>query len=259
MNRLITIDEPLPGTRVLDRYPDSDGRYMGDTEYHNVAMGDIRGRLVLRYADNPRMYVTSNLVWYYQRGQPKKHRDPDVLVARGVRGKHMRRSFRAWEEKVTPCVLFEVASKRTWRMDVGVRRELYAKLNVPEYFVFDPEGCFLDPVLQGFRTVKGKSVPIKPAADGSLVSKQLGLRLRAESNELVFIDLKTHQRLRSAFERTREAEQLVAYARQRAAAEQLAGQEQERARQERQRADELAAEVERLRALIGQPPPRPEK
>lgn len=36
MNQLS--DYALPGTCPDPRYPDSDGRFMGDTDYHNIAM-----------------------------------------------------------------------------------------------------------------------------------------------------------------------------------------------------------------------------
>ena len=40
------------------------------------------------------------------------------LVAKGVLGKHFRRSYRLWEEGVIPCTLFEIASEETWRVDL---------------------------------------------------------------------------------------------------------------------------------------------
>ncbi len=123
-----------------------------------------------------RQGVGSYLIFYFKHGDPTAHRDPDVLVAKGV-GKHERRSYRLWEEKQVPCTLFEIASKNTWRIDKEEKPLLYAQLGVKEYFLFDPEGCYLDPVLQVFRTVHGKPVPMKPATDGSLTSRQLELRL----------------------------------------------------------------------------------
>ena len=86
----------------------------------------------------PLLYVAMNIVFYYEQGNPRGRRDPDVLVARGVVGKHLRRSFRVWEEGVWPCTLFEISSEKTWRRDIGPKRRLYARLNIPEYFVFDP-------------------------------------------------------------------------------------------------------------------------
>ncbi len=207
----------LPGTLEDPRYPDSDGRFMGDTDHHNVAIIWLREGLQDHFADRDDVYVASNLVWYFEEGDPSSRRDPDGLVAKKV-GKHYRRSFRSWEEKAIPCTLFEIASKKTWRNDLGEKRQLYARLGVKEYFVFDPEGCYLDPVLQGFRLIKGQSVPMKPAADGSLTSKELGLRLVPEGVMLRLVDIATGKPILTRLER----------------------------------ADALAAEVERLRAQLRQ-------
>jgi Uma2 family endonuclease len=198
MNRAATA--PLPGTLPDPRYPDSDGRFLGETDHHNLAMIELREGLTDHFAGRADVYVASNIIWYYKEGDPKSRRDPDVLVAKKV-GKHRRRSFRTWEEKAIPCTLFEIASRRTWRTDLGEKRQLYARLGVKEYFVFDPEGRYLDPVLQGFRLVKGQSVPMKPAADGSLISKELGLRLVPEGGMLRLIDLATGQPVLTRLER----------------------------------------------------------
>src|SRR5262245_48656677 len=216
---------PLPGTQVDPLYPDSDGRPMGDTDFHNIALMLLRQALEDFFASREDVYVGANLVMYYEEGNPKARRDPDGLVAKNTAGKHRRRSFRVWEEKVVPCTLFEMASKDTWRVDLHEKPQLYAGIGVKEYFLFDPEGCYLDPVFRGFRTVKGKPVPMTLAADGSLVSKQLGLRLRPEGEMLRLIDLKT-------------GEPILTRA--------------ERAEQEKQRAEELEAEVRRLKALLGE-------
>jgi Uma2 family endonuclease len=250
---------PLPGTQVDPKYPDSDGRPMGDTEYHHVALTWLREGLEDHFADVPDVYVGANLVMYWKEGEPKSRRDPDGLVARKVVGKHRRRSFRVWEEKVVPCVLFEIASKNTWRVDLYDKPGLYAGIGVKEYFIFDPEGCYLDPVLQGFKTVKGQPVPLKPAADGSLVSKQLGLRLVPEGEMLRLIDLKTGQpvptreeRAEQEKQRARQEMERAEQERQRAEQEkERADEERQRAEQERQRAEELAAEVQRLKDLLG--------
>jgi Uma2 family endonuclease len=253
---------PLPGTQIDPRYPDSDGRPMGDTDFHNRVMYWLRDALENYYADVPDVYIASNLVMYYKQGDPKSRRDPDVLVAKGV-GQHNRRAFRVWEEGVVPCVLFEVASRYSWRIDVNKKPAEYAGIGVKEYFVFDPEGAYLDPVLQGFRTVKGKPVLMKPAADGSLVSKQLGLQLVPQGEKLQLIDVQTGEPVCSKAEQERrradQADQRAAQANQRAAQErQLREQAEQRAEQERQlreqvdqRAEELEAELRRLRQSRG--------
>jgi Uma2 family endonuclease len=215
------ITAPLPGTVEDRRYPDQDGRFMGDTEFHDVAMTDLKLALKDHFADQP-VYVASNLIYYFKEGDPASRRDPDVLVARGV-GKHLRRSYRIWEEKVVPCTLFEIASRRTWRADINEKPGLYASLGVKEYFVFDPEGRYVKPVLRGYRAVRRRPVPMRPAADGSLVSRQLGLRLVPEGERLRLIDLATGQPILTPVER---------------------------AEHEHERAEALAAEVERLRAQL---------
>ena len=87
------IAAPLPGTVPDPKYPDSDGRSMGDTDFHSLALMDLRQGLEDHFADVPDVYVASNLILYYEKGDPSKRRDPDVLVARKV-GKHRRRFFR---------------------------------------------------------------------------------------------------------------------------------------------------------------------
>jgi Uma2 family endonuclease len=228
---------PLPGTTIDPMYPDEDGRPMGDTDFHSIALIMLREALEDFFAAVRDVYIATNLIFYYQFGDPRARRDPDVLVAKGVVGKHRRRSFRIWEEKVTPCVLFEIASKYTWKVDLGEKRDLYARLKVPEYFIFDPEYRYIKPALQGFRSHKGVSVPLKPAKDGSLVSKQLGLRLVPEGAMLCLYDLRTGVPVLTRQERTeRERER--------------SRQARKRARQEKKRGDALAAEVQALRAEL---------
>lgn len=230
---------PLPGTVVDPLYPDSDGRPMGDTDFHSVALVWLRQALEDFFAAVADVYVATNLLFYYEHGNPRGRRDPDVLVARGVVGKHWRRSYRLWEEGVLPCTFFEIASRKTWKEDVGEKRALYERLRIPEYFLFDPEARYLDPALQGFRLRKGVYVPLTLAADGSLTSRELGLRMRAEGAMLRLIDAQTD---RPVLTRSEQAEQ----------AKQQTRRAQQRIKQANQRAETLAAEVERLKRLLDQ-------
>src|SRR5438552_2107930 len=94
----------LPGTARDPLYPDCDGRFMGDSDFHSAAMRWLVEALQDFFANQPDVYVASNLIFYYEQGNPSGRRDPDVLVAKGV-GNHFRRSFRVWEENALPCVL----------------------------------------------------------------------------------------------------------------------------------------------------------
>lgn len=228
MNKMISFTPP--GTTIDPRYPDSNGRFMGETDFHNVAMMLLREGVEDHFAERSDVYVASNLVFYWMEGDARRRRDPDVLVARGVMGKHKRRSYRLWEEKVLPCTLFEISSRRSWRVDLRQKPALYASIGIKEYFLFDPEDRYLKPNLQGFRGVKGEAVAMKPAEDGSLVSKQLGLILKPEGDMLRLIDARTGHPVLTRAERADLEKQLR--------------------EQEHMRADRLEAEVQRLRQLL---------
>jgi Uma2 family endonuclease len=230
--------EPLPGTVADPLYPESDEEAVGETDYHMEALILLREGLDDFFRRTKDVYVASDMFWYWQRGNPRACRAPDVLVAQGV-GKHKRLSFRSWEEKATPCVLFEITSKRTVEEDLGEKKVLYARLKVPEYIVFDPEGAYLDPPLLGFRLAKRKYQPITPEADGGIVSQELGLRLVPEGTLLRLINIRTGRRVLTLVERTERAER-------------QARQAKCKAQEERKRLAALKAEVARLQAELGQ-------
>src|SRR5262249_30885675 len=160
---------------------------------------------------------------------------PDVLVALGV-GTHPRRSYRVWEEGTLPRVLFEVASENTWREDAGDKREVYERLGVAEYFLFDPERRFLDPPLQGYRLQEGAYVPLERDEGGGLTSEELGLRLVPAGRMLRLIDVRTGEPVLTRAERVEQEREQVERERQRAEQErQRAEQEREQAERERRR------------------------
>jgi len=106
----------LPGTTIDPLYPDyMRKRCMGETDYHSIAMFGLREMLEDFFEHDRSVYMATSIVLYFEKGNPKRRRDPDVLVAKGTAGKHERRAFRVWEEGVLPCTLFEFASKHTWR------------------------------------------------------------------------------------------------------------------------------------------------
>ena len=233
------VQSTLPGTLPDPRYPDSDGKPMAETPLHVAAIIWLFQALQDLLARRSDVWLAANLFFYYERNKGgKRYRrvSPDVLVANGV-GNHMRRSYRVWEEHVPPSVLFEISSKDTWRKDLHDKRALYARLKVAEYFLFDPESKYLDPPLQGFRLEKGVSVPIAPAADGSLLSVELGVRLLVEGGMLRLLRAKTGQPILTRAERVQQEKQ-------------RAQQEKQRAQQEKQRADALAAENAALQAEL---------
>ena len=104
---------------------------------------------------------------------------PDVYVAFGVANRH-RSSYVVWEEGKPPDFVLEVVSPSSRERDVEEKRDLYAKMGVPEYFLYDPEGR-LEPPLSGFKLCGGKYEPLPQQASAKGVvgvgSTVLGLWL----------------------------------------------------------------------------------
>ena len=93
------------------------------------------------------------MLLYYEEGNPKALRGPDVMVSKEWWGERARpRSFRTWEEGVVPAVIIEVTSKKTRKEDQIAKPQVYATIGVKELFKFDPPGDYLKPKLQGFET-----------------------------------------------------------------------------------------------------------
>lgn len=196
------------------------------------------------FENEPQIYVASDMMFYYEPGNPRAVKAPDVLVVKGV-GKHKRRVYKLWEEQaVVPCTLFEITSKQTAQADLTTKYQLYERLGVKEYFLFDPLAEYLQPGWQGFVLVQGRYQALPLSSEGELVSRELGLILRPQGDLLRLIDSYTGQMLATSSE----------YARRVELAEQKAQCEEERTRIETQRAQlaedkviELQQELVKLR------------
>src|SRR5438094_217749 len=198
-------------------YPDSDGKPMAETDVHRDWMVCIIERLKWRYR-RKRVYVSGNLLIYYEEGNPKKCVAPDTFVVFGVHPGR-RRIFKIWQEGKGPSFVLETTSDKTRREDQKQKKELYARLNVPEYFLYDPLGDWLDPPLQGLRLVNGEYERIPPEPDGSVVSKVLGIRFVLEDGDLAMFDVVTGERILSDGERADEEARRAQSAEQRLAEE----------------------------------------
>jgi Uma2 family endonuclease len=226
----IALAKPLPGTIVDPLYPDSDGQPMGETHFDVLAIVHLFEALDHFFRNRADVFVGADILMYYEQGNPSACKAPDVLVAKGTRGKHPRRSFRVWEEGVAPAVIFEVSSEKTRFEDDTVKPRVYADLGVSEYFVFDPEGGPLKPALNGFRLIDRVYQPLTSDADGRISSDELGLVLVPECPLLRLVDSRTGRRLLTYSE---QADEMAA---------------------ERARAAEMEAELAKLRAA--QKPPQ---
>lgn len=208
-----------------DLYPSSDGKPMGETDYHVLAIILMFQALEDLTQNVEDVHVASNLFLYYEEGNPKARKAPDGMVTFGVK-RGLRRTFKTWVEKAVPNVALEVTSRKTRKEDTVVKPRVYARIGIKEYILFDPVGDYLKPRLQGFRLMRGRYVRMKPAADGSLTSEELQARMIAENHMIRFIDLRTGQPVLSRREIHAAAEEA------------------------KQRADALEAELARLKAKL---------
>jgi Uma2 family endonuclease len=214
-------------------YPESDGKPMAESDLHREVMTDLIHALKTRYAGEPNVYVAGNLLLYYVEGNPRKSVSPDVLVTWGIPKGH-RKTYLLWKEGRAPGFVIEVTSDTTRTEDLETKRDLYLRLGVEEYILFDPLGDYLHPRLQGHHLVLGRYQPIPLEADGSLLSRTTGLRLRVEGQNLRLIDEATGERLLFVEEET--AARLAA---------------EERVEQEIQARRALEEEIARLRQELG--------
>jgi Uma2 family endonuclease len=199
----------IPHRRTQVRYRESDGKPMAETPVHRDELLRVLTTLQAAYADRPDVYVSGNMMFYYEEGNPRASVSPDVFVVFGVPKLPERRVFKLWEE-AAPAVVFEITSPSTRRVDFGKKHTLYAGMGVREYFLYDPLGEYLQPALQGYRLDGDGYAPIAPAADGALLSETLNMLLRPVDGRLRLFDRQTGAELFSPAERAEAAERRVA-------------------------------------------------
>ncbi len=226
-------------------YPERDGEPMGETEIHVRVILHLYQSLMHFFRHHPDVYTIADMLMYYEKGNPKAVKVPDVMVVKGVE-KHIRRNFKIWEEKTAPSVIFEITSKSTASEDIA-KTGLYTSLGVKEYFLFDPLREYIEESLMGFRMDIINCRPISPDENGELFSEELGIKLRREGYFLRLIDPETDRPVPSLEEAALMAEE---ESRRAAEAEKRAQEEANRAEEESHRAQEEARKAARLAAKL---------
>jgi Uma2 family endonuclease len=256
-------------------YPETDGQPMAESDFQRKPLTYLIDALTYHFQEEQKVYVSGDLLIYYEKGNPKACVAPDVFVVFNV-SKRDRKIYQTWVEGQIPDIVIEITSASTRRKDQHEKPELYQRLGVTEYFQYDPTGDYLYPALQGQRLdEKGDYQKIiaetsKTSIDGPLIltSHCLGLELRLEKGELYIFNPKTQKYLLnySAEADARRAAEKKAWTEQKRKEwaehdalieRQRAQQERQWAEQERQRAEQeqeqkkqalLQAEQERQRA-----------
>ena len=185
------------------KYPESDGKPMGETDEHRDAM--FRHiELLKRFYRGQKVYVTGDLLLYYEQGNNKKFLVPDLFVVKGIEQKN-RRIYKLWSPGIAPCVAIETTSKKTKSKDTRVKPKLFELIGIKEYFLIDPTSDYLDPPLQGYRMGKDGYCKLVDEGQG-LISEELQLRLVEEESVLQFYRLDNGERLLTAEEENAQIE-----------------------------------------------------
>ncbi len=135
-------------------YPESDGKPIAETDLYRDLMFNFIKMHTHHYKNRNDLYVSGNLLIYYEEGNTKKSVAPDVFVVFGV-SKKSRRTYLTWEEGQTPDFVLGVASPSTYNRDIGFKKNLYTSVfSVKEYYIFDPYGE-VHPSIVGYRLIDG--------------------------------------------------------------------------------------------------------
>ena len=232
-------------------YPSSDGRPMAENMWQAEAI--LNAAIDLRAA-LPGALVAADILLYPEEGNRSNSIAPDVLVALGL-GMEERYSYRVWREGKLPDWVLEVASPSTAADDVGDKRRRYAKMGIPEYWLFDPQGGLYPsgtPRLMGLELAGKVYKPITSRVAGGLAvirSDVLSLDLRQDGKLLRFRDVATGKDIPHHDEKADRGERETARAEREAALRRAAdartAQEAAQRRAADARAEREAARAER--------------
>jgi Uma2 family endonuclease len=235
----------------LSEYPTGDGKPVAETPLHRDQLLGLIEVLRRHFVGNPRVYISGNMMMYYERGNKRRHVSPDVFVVLDLPPGY-RDAYFTWVEGKGPDLVVEFTSPSTRKEDLKTKYRLYQDtLGVSEYILFDPRAEYLDPRLQGHRLVGGRYEPIAPTPEGRLPSNVLNLHFEGHGTELRLYDPALgrwvptpHESEAAAVARQHEAEESEAAA----VARQHEAEESEAAAVARLRQAE--AELERVRAEL---------
>ena len=162
-------------------YPDTDGEPMAEDDAQLTAMIDAISSLREWFDTREDVYVGGDMLMYYRMNDNETRVAPDVFVVLGVASREKRRNWIVWREGRPPDFVMEVASGSTWRHDMRRKRDIYAEMEVAEYWRFDPVGSYLPATLIGECLAGGeyREIALETDADGILRghSAVLGLDL----------------------------------------------------------------------------------
>ncbi|MFM9265853.1 Uma2 family endonuclease [Tychonema sp. BBK16] len=239
---MTTVVPTLKKTEIV--YPSADGEPVAETYDHLDAIFTTLS-VLKQYLIDRRATVLANQFLYYAQGFPKVRVAPDVMVLFDVEPGG-RDNYKIWEEGQVPKVIFEITSPDTQSEDKMIKKDLYERLEVQEYWLFDPKGEWIPEKLRGYRLgIEGYQIITDSRCE------VLQLRLEIEGKLIGFYREDNGDKLLIMDELT----SALKAERQRAEAErQHAEVESQRAQSESQRAAELESLLARYREQFGKLP-----
>ena len=171
-----TLELALPDIFYEDPEPVEDHMLQEDTI--------IRLAYLLKSWFQPRgnTFVSAGGFIFYNEANGNDRVAPDCFIALDTDPAfvHQFPNYFVWEVGKPPDFVLEVASPSTAQNDIGRKRDLYARLGIPEYWRVDPsEGELYGAPLTGERLVDGEYVPfpVRISPDGSVLSHSETLNL----------------------------------------------------------------------------------
>jgi Uma2 family endonuclease len=252
-----TIDEPIDYANL--EYDPFEPEPMPDAMLQEPILRGLLAVLSSRaQANNPgqRLFDSSNTIVCYDPGDLNVRVSPDYYFAVGIDPETLkyRGIYRTWIQGKPPDFVLEVASPSTARNDETTKRDIYARMGVPEYWRYDPTDL-IDPnrrplyavPLIGEILVDGAYRPIEiaPGPEGCIMgySPALGVSLAVKDKRLVVYDHELGDFVAEFEEQERAKMQAQAEAQ---AERELRLAEQERRAAAENELSEQAATIERL-------------
>ena len=164
-------------------YPDSDGHFLPAHPLQARAVLNSRFALQQHFDRVDNVVLEGNMYLYYEEGNPAASISPDVFVVL-EHDLGDRPVYKLWEEGKPPDFALEVISPTSEIRNGEERRELYARLGIGEYFLFQPDPRRRGRRLVGYRLTGASYDEVKGESGGALHSSALGVSLRVEGKNL---------------------------------------------------------------------------
>ena len=181
---------------------------MGDTAFHSDLINELLSFLKFYFRNRNDVLVATNLNLYFDEDDPTRWCAPDLMVVFGV-SNAVRRSYKIWEEKQFPQVVFEVASEKTWRNDMADKYFTYNFLGAQEYYLLDPEQIYLPAPIVAYHRRDNRLSPAT-VDNQRIFSPLLNLEIVQDGKLFRLFDPQTQEFLLTLAEYEAEVQQLRA-------------------------------------------------